>query len=360
MFSLKKLVLLLPLNKQIGKRNADYQVIRDMKITHVLTRFDPDSNPGGVERVVDELTQRQKDKHEIEIICRNQFGDDSREERDGVTIKRAECRDVSGLRTITAIPTMRELIQNSEAEIYHIHDWSPFINYTIAGSPKRSILTLHNREEKGAGHFLQDFCINRADIVTGVSKEVTSSLEDAFTVSNGTDTDKFRPLPREENYYVFVGNLVPGKGIEELAKVWNQDMPNLKIIGDGDLANKLQDEKSSNTELMGKLNHDKVAEIMAKSKGLIHPTRDEGFGLVIAESLASGRPVLTTETGIGNELISDHGIIISPEYDQAELRKAIEEFITREYNEEELRKYAENNFSWRQICEDYDELYEKV
>jgi len=70
--------------------------------------------------------------------------------------------------------------------------------------------------------------------------------------------------------------------------------------------------------------------------------------------------VLTTETGIGNELISDHGIIISPEYDQAELRKAIEEFITREYNEEELRKYAENNFSWRQICEDYDELYEKV
>jgi len=33
-----------------------------MKIAHVLTRFSPSENPGGVERVVEEIAKRQAEK----------------------------------------------------------------------------------------------------------------------------------------------------------------------------------------------------------------------------------------------------------------------------------------------------------
>jgi glycosyltransferase involved in cell wall biosynthesis len=330
-----------------------------VKITHILTRFDPDENPGGVERVVDELTQRQKENHQVKVLCRDQFNGDLEEERKGIQIKRAQCHDIKGLRTLTSIPSMRNLIQNTETDVFHIHDWSPFLNYLLAGSPSESILTLHNREENKIGRFLQNIAIRNADVVTGVSKDITERLEEADTIKNGVDTEKFTNKSCE-GYYLFVGNLVNLKGVEELVEVWDKDMPELKIAGGGPLKEDLSEVAGNNINFEGEISHDEVAELIGNSSGLINPSRNEGFGLVWAEALSSGKPVLATKVGLGKELSQSHGVIMNPNYDLKELRSSINEFLNREYNPDSLREYAKENLDWDKVNEKYERVYQSL
>lgn len=62
------------------------------------------------------------------------------------------------------------------------------------------------------------------------------------------------------------------------------------------------------------------------------PSRNEAFGLVIIEAMACGTPVITTNSGAQQEIITHekNGIIINPNKD--ELAKAIENL----YNDKEL------------------------
>ena len=328
-----------------------------MKIAHVLTRFDPDNNPGGVERVVDELTQRQKDKHEIEIICRNQFGNNSTEERNGITIKRAECRDVSGLRTITAIPTMRELIQDSEAEIYHIHDWSPHINYRLTGSPGKSVLTNHNKSE-GMGGFLQRQLVSEADKTTFVSqwlKDEIGESDRGIVIPNGVNSDQFTVSSSAENYILFVGTLEPRKGIKEICEASQALGFELKIVGDGDLKEIIEDEYDY--EILTNISDEELGELYKKCKCLAVPSRREGFGLVWLEALVSGRPILATKTGVGPQIPDNYGETISTDYTVQDLKNALQKIYEKNFNSEEIRSYAEKNFGWDQIVNQYEEVY---
>jgi glycosyltransferase involved in cell wall biosynthesis len=333
-----------------------------VKITHILTRFDPDENPGGVERVVDELTQRQKANHQVKVLCRNQFNRELEEERKGIQIKRAQCQDIKGLRTLTSIPSMRNLIQNTETDIFHIHDWSPYLNYLLAGSPDKSVLTHHNLSECVGGK-IQAYSVQKADKNTFVSEWLRNQFGEhpsSDVILNGANLKDFTPdnTSDEEDYFLFVGTLEERKGIIELCEAASSLNVELKIVGTGPLKEEI--EKNYCFEILSHISDEELTRLYQQCKALTVPSRREGFGLVWAEALESGKPVLATKTGFAANLPNKYGKILPTNYDTSELKEGLKELKEYQYSSEEIRKYAENKFNWEKIAEQYTEVYKNL
>ena len=101
---------------------------------------------------------------------------------------------------------------------------------------------------------------------------------------------------------VFLSRIHPKKGIELLLEAWrNSDTKGwtLEIAGNGDekyissLSDSAQDLKNVNF-VGGKFAEDKW-NFLRSADVMVLPTYSENFGIVVAEALAVGVPVITTE-----------------------------------------------------------------
>jgi glycosyltransferase involved in cell wall biosynthesis len=118
-----------------------------------------------------------------------------------------------------------------------------------------------------------------------------------------------KPIKHRSNQFVFVGRLSPEKGIKTLLQAW-QDVPTyeLVIIGEGPLESDVRKASLSNKKItyLGSLSHERVIEELGKSKGLVFPSEwYEGFPMVIVEALACGTPVISSNIGSQQEIITD-------------------------------------------------------
>ena len=109
-------------------------------------------------------------------------------------------------------------------------------------------------------------------------------------------------------YALFVGRLVPEKGIGTLLKAWQElgsTLP-LKIVGEGPLEDQVGQacDQSSGIEWLGKLPRDNVIKLMKDAHALIFPSLwYEVFPLVIVESYAIGLPIISSKIGSQSSLI---------------------------------------------------------
>jgi len=135
----------------------------------------------------------------------------------------------------------------------------------------------------------------------------------------------------EKQRIIFVGRLVEKKGIFHLLdafEVIKRKFPKAKIviIGDGYLKNKvlkrLNSLGSQNASYMGALNHSEVLKEVNKSSILCVPSKtapngdSETFGMVFAEAMALGKPVVSFAHG-GIPEVVEHGKtgFLAPEND---------------------------------------------
>lgn len=113
---------------------------------------------------------------------------------------------------------------------------------------------------------------------------------------------------------LFVGRLVPGKGLEELleASKKTKDIIFL-IVGDGPLRSEvIKMGTQSNIKFAGKVDNTKLPTYYNAADVLIVPsTHEEGFGRVILEALSCGLPVIAANRGGIREALSEKvGIFI--------------------------------------------------
>jgi len=164
--------------------------------------------------------------------------------------------------------------------------------------------------------------------------------------SNGIDkTITFTDSEEKEYNACFLGRLVEGKGIFDLVDVWknvtNELNGKLIIIGDGPDKQKLmkrikKEDLEEKIILAGYLNEEKY-EILVKSKIFLFPSYKESWGIVIAEALSSGLPVITYDLPAYHEVFGDF-IISVPMGDKVQMaEKAI--FLLK--NPKVRKKYSE-------------------
>jgi glycogen(starch) synthase len=134
-----------------------------------------------------------------------------------------------------------------------------------------------------------------------------------IVVPNTIPVDDFRAAPlaeRRADELLFVGYRLEAKGIDELLRAFalaraRRPSVTLRLIG-GNTNEALEDRWRALAASLGvadavafepAADRAAVAEAMARASLFVHPSRRETFGIVAAEALASGTPVVTTASG---------------------------------------------------------------
>jgi glycosyltransferase involved in cell wall biosynthesis len=124
---------------------------------------------------------------------------------------------------------------------------------------------------------------------------------------------------------VFVGNLIPRKGLHVLIEALAKLPPaacELTVVGNpaGDERyaragrQQIARQALTNVRLAGALPDDQLAAVLARSHVMVVPSDYEGFGIVYLEGMSFGLPAIATTNGAAHEVIADgvEGYLIAP------------------------------------------------
>lgn len=141
---------------------------------------------------------------------------------------------------------------------------------------------------------------------------------------------------------LYAGRLSPEKGVRELMAA-SRGL-NLVVAGDGPL-------RAAVPTALGMLPHGELQRLYARAAVVVCPSLREGFGVVCAEAMAHGRPVVASAVGGLLDLVADGetGILVRPG-DPAALRAAIDSLLADRELRRRLgragRERIAERFSW--------------
>lgn len=141
----------------------------------------------------------------------------------------------------------------------------------------------------------------------------------AEAVKTVTDADK-QVLAKELDLkggltYLFVGQMVERKGIEQLLDAWTAHIEkhpddNLIVIGKGILLDKMKEQydSCSSVHILGAVNYDLLYRYYALCDVFIMPTLEDNWCLVIPEAMACGKPVASSIYNGGHYELVQNGV----------------------------------------------------
>jgi glycosyltransferase involved in cell wall biosynthesis len=214
--------------------------------------------------------------------------------------------------------------------------------------------------------------------VTAVSRAHAASIArwidrpiDVFP--NFIDETRFAPGSRvaEEPFrFLSVGHLVPQKGFDVLLRALAichaaGERYHLTVVGEGYEHDALQ---STARELgleqsvtwLGAPERSTMPDIYRAADAFVLASRHESFGVVVIEALASGLPVVATQCGGPEEIITaDVGELAPPE-DPAALADAMGRLARRRFDRPTIRRYFETTYSASAVVPRLERLYGEV
>lgn len=247
---------------------------------------------------------------------------------------------------------LRKLIKDKSPDVIHAHlNTLLYLSVIPRQYIGKIIYTVHNLAEYEAyGLHLkyQKYIFKKVKFVA-ISDKVNESINRVYgnygiLINNGIDTSRYVCNSRNYdkcNKLVAVGRLSEQKNYNlmlDAFRIVMETYPDIKleIYGEGELKSVLSDKivelnLSQNVELKGLT--DNVPEVFSQSDIFVMSSEYEGFGLVIAEALASGLPVVSTYNGGAENIIDDYtdGLLVGNK--KEELATAISEL----FNSKELR-----------------------
>nr|WP_253949418.1 glycosyltransferase family 4 protein [Mangrovicoccus sp. HB161399] len=124
--------------------------------------------------------------------------------------------------------------------------------------------------------------------------------------------------------FLFIGRIEAEKGVEDAIDAARLARVRLRVVGDGPLRESLA-ARFPEVDFLGWMSREEMAPIVAEARVLIMPSRyPEPYGLVVAEALRSGLPVILAETALLSEQVVRQGIGLSCDTrDPASLAAAI-------------------------------------
>jgi glycosyltransferase involved in cell wall biosynthesis len=106
--------------------------------------------------------------------------------------------------------------------------------------------------------------------------------------------------------FLYVGRLVPEKGIRQLVEAWRTVPAPLVLVGDGPEAERVRSSLPPNVELRPPVPPDEIPHLLASARALVFPSLAyEGAPRAILEAFAAGVPVLARSVGAVPELVED-------------------------------------------------------
>ncbi len=151
-------------------------------------------------------------------------------------------------------------------------------------------------------------------------------------VPNGVDCDVWRNAGTAGDYFTWIGRIVPNKGLAQAVTAARIAGAKLRIFGPIEdasyFADRVEPLLQDYVEYHGHADQRGLVPILSAARGaVVTPMWDEPFGLVAAEALACGVPVLAFDRGAMREVIGDCGIVV-PAGDVAALAQGFDRMAT--------------------------------
>ena len=175
----------------------------------------------------------------------------------------------------------------------------------VASFHGNDIEKLHSGKTFNYKFFLMMYLLKKAELITGCSNYIIRKIKLTFpkinhqkllVLHNGVAEDFQNTLlkKKKDKYFFSAARNAPVKGIDSLFSLspsFNQFL--FKVAGD----NYKRTDDQSNVRFLGLLDSSKIIENMSKCSVTIIPSRNEAFGIVIAEALCCGSPIVATNVG---------------------------------------------------------------
>ena len=358
------------------------------------------SREGGVEIVVEELSTRMAALgHQVICYSRRghhvsgaEFDTSSLTEYKGVQIKTVWTLDKKGLAAVSSsfFAAVRSVF--SKADVVHIHAEGPaFMCWLPKLFGKRVIVTVHGldwqREKWKSGfgskyiHMGEKMAVRFADEIIVLSRNVQEYFRDTYNretkwIPNGVT----RPIPAEakqiaeefalekDGYILFLGRLVPEKGIHYLIKAFRQVDTDKKLViagGASDTDTYVQELKElargdDRILFTGFVQGKMLEELYSNAYVYVLPSDVEGMPLSLLEAMSYGNCCLTSDIEECTEVTGVQGVTFrrGDVTDLEEkLRLLCRESETVSGYKEEAAEYICQRYSWDAVVAETLALY---
>jgi glycosyltransferase involved in cell wall biosynthesis len=221
----------------------------------------------------------------------------------------------------------RETIRASKPDVVYAHFLVPSGLIAALAGRAPLVVTAHGRDVRNIGAIpgiaaATRFVVRRAATVVCVSEYLRRELETKLpeargktdVISSGVDLERFAvaPPPDGPPRYLCVGSLDARKNVVRLAEAFALlGEGTLAYAGDGPLRGEL--EGRTGVQLLGRVPHDRIAQLLAESHVLCQPSLIEPLGQALLEAMACGRSVVATRIGGPPEFVPpEAGLLVDP------------------------------------------------
>ncbi len=186
---------------------------------------------------------------------------------------------------------------------------------------------------------------DRVDAFIAISQEVRQRIRkvygrEAEVIYPPVQTTLFEPAAQVDDYYLFVGRLVPYRRLDILIQAFNQLGRPLYIAGRGRDRERLEEMARPNVHFLGYMPDADLPALMARCRAFVFPG-EEDFGIAPLQAMAAGRPVIAYAAGGALETVVPGTGVLFAEQTVAAIIQAVEAFDAAQVSPALIRRHAE-------------------
>lgn len=197
-------------------------------------------------------------------------------------------------------------------------------------------------------------------------------FKNSFVAYNGVDLNLFRFNQKPKDYFLWVGRVEPYKGIENAIFIAKKLRIKLFLVGKLDrereeyFNKKIKPNLNEKIKYLGEINQENLVKIYQNAIATLYPIEwREPFGLIMAESMSCGTPVIVFDLGSAKEIVKNGKTGFVVPFLNKRGEKNVEGFIEAIKNincikREECRRWVEKNFSIERMVKNYERIYYKI
>ncbi len=358
------------------------------------------SREGGVEIVVEELSTRMA-KMGHSVTCYNRgghhvsgarFDAEARKTLDGVRLKTVPTLDKKGLAAVTSSFFAAVCAAFSNAEVVHIHAEGPaFMCWLPRLLGKRVVVTVHGLDwqrrkwQHGFGRTYirwgEKMAVRFAHEIIVLSRNVSDYFRTTYGrqthwIPNGVQAPEILPCDRikaefdleKDGYILFLGRLVPEKGIHYLIEAFRNVNTEKKLViagGTSDTDDYVASLRALAAEdpricFTGFVQGQTLEELYSNAYLYVLPSDVEGMPLSLLEAMSYGNCCLVSDIPECTEVVQDHAAVF-PRGDTADLTRKLAELCAEPDRvaqfRESARDYICETYNWDDVTKRTLELY---
>jgi rhamnosyl/mannosyltransferase len=300
---------------------------------------------GGIERVLQHLNAYLRDRVDVQVLCFHDRPESCTEVVDGVVVHRMARWE--SLFSVPIAPGMYWWLREHRFDLVHLHVPNPLAEllYLLAPrGPEKLVIGYHAEPQKASGlrrlySPVAHRILERADAIAvasphhrGPGTALDAHDDRVEVIPFGIDVERYAAPPGEDRaaaawrermggpFALFVGRLVPYKGLIPLLEAVRRSGVRLAVVGSGPLFANLQQLRAGQEErvqLLGEVSDEELPALLRAARFLVLPSMDasEAFGMVQLEAFAAGTPVLASDLPTGVSWVSQHertGLLVPP------------------------------------------------